>query len=61
MQEPLPKLLEGCFERPTPILFLPWECRGAQHWAKHMQYFSERGVLTASFDFKEDGLDAMEV
>ena len=61
LREPPNELLPGFRERPTPVLFLPWECRGAVHWAPHLDYLAERGITAAAFNYREDGIKNMEV
>jgi hypothetical protein len=61
VRSPPAVLQDGYFERPTPVLFMPWECRGVAHWEPHMDFLAERGITSAAFNFECDGLQPMEV
>lgn len=61
VRSPPAVLQDGYFERPTPVLFMPWECRGVAHWEPHMDFLAERGITSAAFNFECDGLEPMEV
>jgi hypothetical protein len=61
VRSPPAVLEDGYFERPTPVLFMPWECRGVAHWEPHMDFLAERGITSAAFNFECDGLQPMEV